>query len=134
MINAEIGADTVKYVDTGVFVPGKVGELGADVGQVSVDSKRYRLDQVMKEICCRHSACFHHQLDRGELRCPDNGDKQIQLVLFRAIFSNNNTGAAANNSKNAITLSNNTLKNRPGKGSVSSTMWRYFCLISSLGG
>ena len=83
MINAMLCTDTIKNVNACVLVTGKVGELDAVVCQDCVDCIRHRPDRVARKRR-RHFSCFLHQLDKGELRCAVNGNKQIQLALFRA--------------------------------------------------
>lgn len=86
MINAVLRTDTVKNMNAGKFVTSLVGELNAVVRQDCVDRIRQRLDQIAQERRRRHFSGFLHQLDKGELRCPVNGDKQVQLALLGAHF------------------------------------------------
>ena len=84
MINSVLGTDTIKDMNARMFVVGKVGELDTVVCQDDMDHIGHHFEQVAQECRRRHFSCFLHQLDKGELRCAVNGNKQIQLALFRA--------------------------------------------------
>ena len=90
VINAVLGADTVKDVNACMFVVGKVGELDSIVRQDDVDHIGHHFDQIAQKCRRRHFSSFRHQLNKGELRCAVNSNKQIQLALFRSDFSDIN--------------------------------------------
>jgi len=66
VINVMLRTDTIKDVNAGMFVTGKVGELDTVVCQNCVECIRHGLDQIVQKCCRRHFSCFLHQLNKGE--------------------------------------------------------------------
>src|SRR4029077_12280973 len=62
-------------------VAGGIGEVGSVIGKDRVDLVRDGLNQPTQEVCGVASLYRLAEFDKGELRRPVDGDKEIELAL-----------------------------------------------------